>query len=52
MKRKQKKLNKAPYNHFPSPYLSIDYRKHESTPPTHDAPVTGGMLFIKKQDLR
>lgn len=39
-------------NNEPSSYLSTDYRKHVSTLPTHDAPVTGWMLFIKKQDRR
>lgn len=49
---KREQINNEPYIHFPSPYLSIDYRKHESTPPTHDAPVIGGMLFTKKKDRR
>lgn len=39
-------------NNEPSPYLTTEYRKHVSTLPTHEAPVTGGMLFIKKQDRR
>ncbi len=49
---KREQINNEPYFNFLSPFLSINYRKHESTPPTHDAPVIGGMLFIKKQDRR